>query len=383
MNRTIEPGATLGVFGGGQLGRMFTVAARRLGYRVHVLVPDSDTPAGQLADKEVHAAYDDIDAATAFVKGVDVVTFEFENIPRATIDLAAQYVPVHPAGSVLATTQNRNIEKGWLQSNGFPLPKFAVIESLDELKTALQEVGTPAVLKTAAWGYDGKGQSKILDASDAEAAWVANGEQTCVLEQFVDFDCEVSVVVARGQDHSVKTYGPMRNDHANHILDVSSCPAGLPPGVEAAARELAQNIAVALDVIGVCCIEMFLTHDGELLVNEIAPRPHNSGHLTVDAHTTCQFEQQVRAICGLPLGSAEQLKPSASANLLGDLWQNGEPDWSAMAALDDVKLHLYSKAEARPGRKMGHLTALADTPEQAIERVLQARTVLTAGHEQT
>lgn len=376
MNRIFEPGATLGVFGGGQLGRMFTVAARRLGYRVHVLVPDSDTPAGQLADKEVHAAYDDIDAATAFVKGVDVVTFEFENIPRETIDLAEQFVPVRPAGNVLATTQNRNIEKNWLKDHGFPLPKYAVVESLEQLESALAHTGTPAVLKTAAWGYDGKGQSKIMKTGDAAAAWKATGEQTCVLEQFVNFECELSVVVARGEDHSVKTYGPMRNDHVNHILDVSSCPAGLAPEAEKAACELAREIAAALDVIGVCCIEMFLTHEGDLLVNEIAPRPHNSGHLTVDAHTTCQFEQQVRSICGLPLGAADPLRPAACANLLGDLWKNGEPAWATMLALDEVKLHLYSKAAARPGRKMGHITALADSPDKAIQRVLEARALL-------
>ncbi len=377
MTRIIEPGATLGVLGGGQLGRMFTVAARRLGYRVHVLVPESDTPAGQLADVEIHAAYDDMDAVRHFVDGVDVVTFEFENVPHETTTLAERFVPVRPSGSILATTQNRRNEKRWLGQNGFPLPDFEVVESLEQLKSAVATIGTPAVLKTAAWGYDGKGQSRIDAAHPVEDAWNATGGQTCVLEQFVDFDCELSVVVARGPDNVARTYGPMRNAHVDHILDVSSCPANITKEVSSDARELARSIAESLDVVGVCCVEMFLTQDGKLLVNEIAPRPHNSGHLTIDAHITCQFEQQVRAICGLPLGSAEQRQPAACANLLGDLWLPRTPSWASLLSSDDVKLHLYGKATPRPRRKMGHITALADTPDDALQRVLQARRLLS------
>jgi 5-(carboxyamino)imidazole ribonucleotide synthase len=377
MERIIPPGATVGVLGSGQLGRMFAIAARRMGYRVHTLSPDTDTPTGQVADRELVAAYDDLDAVRDFARGVDVVTFEFENVSAAAAEAAAEHAPVRPAGSVLHTTQHRLREKGFLANAGIPVAPFAPVRSLEDLEAALGALGTPAVLKTAGWGYDGKGQMKIADPSEAAAAWKAIGGEEAILETFVDFDREVSVVAARGLDGAFVHFGVIENRHQRHILDVSIAPAAVPPAVERAAVEIARGILEGLDVVGVLCVEMFLKADGRLLVNELAPRPHNSGHLTFDAAVTSQFEQQLRAICGLPLGSPELLRPAAMANLLGDLWAAGEPDWAAACRYPDVKLHLYGKAAARPGRKMGHLTALAATPEAALAKVVAARRALT------
>ena len=374
----IPPGSTIGVLGSGQLGRMFAIAARRMGYRVHTLSPDYDTPTGQVADREVQAAYDDLDAVRDFARGVDVVTFEFENVSAAATEAAAEHAPVRPAGSVLHATQHRLREKGFLAGAGFPVTPFAAVRSLGDLRAALAALGTPAVLKTAGWGYDGKGQVRIAAPGEAEAAWSALGGEEAILEAFVDFDREVSVVAARGLDGSFAHFGVIENRHHRHILDISTAPAAVPPGVEREAVAVARGILEGLGVVGVLAVEMFLTRDGRLLVNELAPRPHNSGHLTFDACVTSQFEQQLRAICGLPLGSPELLRPAAMANLLGDLWSEGEPDWEAACRLPDVKLHLYGKAAARPGRKMGHLTALAGTVEEARERVIAARAALTA-----
>lgn len=380
--KAILPGATVGVLGSGQLGRMFAIAARRMGYRVHTFSPDYDTPTGQVADREVQASYDDLDAVRDFARGVSVVTFEFENVSAAATAAAAEHAPVRPAGSVLHTTQHRLREKGFLQDAGFPVAPFAPVRSAEDLEKAVARVGTPAVLKTAAWGYDGKGQVRIGAPGEAEEAWSAIGRSEAILEAFVDFEREVSVVAARGLDGSFAHFGVLANDHRNHILDVTVAPAPMPPippGVVREAVEIARGILEGLEVVGVLCVEMFLARDGRLLVNELAPRPHNSGHLTFDACVTSQFEQQLRAICGLPLGSTGLLRPAAMANLLGDLWQDGEPDWAAALRFPEVKLHLYGKAAARPGRKMGHLTSLASTPEEARQRVLEARAALTRG----
>lgn len=378
MNRPILPGATIGMLGSGQLGRMFTIAARRLGYRVHVFSPDADTPTGQLADLEVQAGYDDLDRVAEFAQNVDVVTFEFENVHAETIDVVERFAPVHPAGRVLHTTQQRIREKTFLRSAGIPVTPFREIYTNDDLQ-AVPADALPGVLKTAAWGYDGKGQVKVDSLADLESGWAEIGCSEAVLERFVDFESELSVVAARGHDGSVAIYGPMLNTHRNHILDVSVTPTELPANVVAEANEIARAILTELEVIGVLCVEFFLTGDGNLLVNELAPRPHNSGHLTVDAHLTCQFEQQVRAVCGLPLGAATQLRPAAMVNLLGDLWQEGEPDWASALAVGELKLHLYGKREARVGRKMGHMTVLADSPEDAAEKALAARQALV-GH---
>ena len=372
-NKPILPGATLGVLGSGQLGRMFAIAARRMGYRVHTLSPDADSPTGQVADVEVTADYADQDAVSKFARQVSVVTFEFENVPSETTAVVARFVPVRPAGQVLHITQHRLREKTYLSEHGFPVTPFRAIRSAEELETAVCELGCPAVLKTAGWGYDGKGQIKIHSAHEATSAWRQLATSEAILEGFVNFRLEVSVVAARGLDGAFAHFGVLENAHSNHILDVTVAPARISPKIAAEAEAIARGVMEALDVVGVLCVEMFLTHDGRLLINELAPRPHNSGHLTFDANATSQFEQQVRAICGLPLGSTKLLRPAAMANLLGDIWADGEPDWAEALRLPEVKLHLYGKASARPGRKMGHLTALADSADQAEQIVREAR----------
>lgn len=373
---TIEPGAVLGVLGSGQLGRMFAIAARRMGYRVHVYSPDSDTPTGQVADVEINASYEDHDQLADFARGVQVVTFEFENVPSAAIETVAKHVPCRPSGQVLHITQHRLREKSTLASIGAPVTPFRAAENVAEVEAALVELGVPAVLKTASWGYDGKGQAMIRAAGDAAEAFAKIGSQPAIVEAFIDYVCEISVVGARGQDGQFVHYGPFENVHANHILDTTICPARLPVSVAAEAVEITRLVMEKLDVVGVLCVEFFVDRQNRIMINETAPRPHNSGHLTIDAHLTCQFEQQVRAICGLPLGSPEQLRPAAMANLLGDLWRDGVPNWAAACAHSEVKLHLYGKQAAKPGRKMGHLTALADTPDQAFAAVTAARRAL-------
>ncbi|HMV48085.1 MAG TPA: 5-(carboxyamino)imidazole ribonucleotide synthase [Blastocatellia bacterium] len=372
----ILPGAVIGVLGSGQLGRMFAIAARRMGYRVHTFSPETDTPTGQVADVEIKAHYDDLNAIRGFATAVDVVTFEFENVPSATAQAAAECAPVRPGGDVLHTTQHRLREKTFLSRHGFPVTPFKTINSLEDLQTGLAEFGCPAVLKTAGFGYDGKGQTKIKSINEAEAALSLTGKQEMVLEAFVDFECEVSVVAARGLDGSFAHWGVIQNEHHNHILDVSVAPAALPPHLLNEAVEIARAVLEQLQVVGVLCVEFFLTRQGKLLINELAPRPHNSGHLTFDACVTSQFEQQLRAVCGLPLGSTELLRPAAMANLLGDLWQNGEPDWAAACAFPEVKLHLYGKLLPKLGRKMGHLTAMAGSAAEASHLVRAAREAL-------
>ena len=377
-NKPILPGATLGVLGSGQLGRMFAIAARRMGYRVHTLSPEADSPTGQVADVEVTADYNDYDAVEKFARQVSVVTFEFENVPSETTDFVAQFSPVRPAGQVLHITQHRLREKTYLSDRGFPVTPFCTIRSADELETAVRALGCPAVLKTTGWGYDGKGQLKIPSVSDAVPVWHQLATDEAILESFVDFRLEVSVVAVRGMDGEFAHFGVLENAHLNHILDVTVAPARISEKIAAEAEAIARGILESLDVVGVLCVEMFLTHDDRLLINELAPRPHNSGHLTFDANLTSQFEQQVRAICGLPLGSTEQFQPAAMANLLGDLWGNGEPNWAEALKLPKVKLHLYGKALPKPGRKMGHLTSLADSADEAEQIVREARGRLNA-----
>ena len=372
MIQPILPGATLGVLGSGQLGRMFAISARRMGYRVHTYSPDDDTPTGQVADLEVTAAYDDLDRVREFASQVQVVTFEFENVPAATTAAAAERTLVRPRGEVLHVSQHRLREKTFLQQSGFPVAPFRTVRSVGDLTQALTEVGCPAVLKTAGWGYDGKGQAKITEPSQAAAAWQNLNTAEGVLEGFIQFEREVSVVAARGADGEFVHYGVIENRHCNHILDVSVAPAAVTVEVERQAVDLARAVLEKLDVVGVLCVEFFLTHDQQLIINELAPRPHNSGHLTFDACVTSQFEQQLRAICGLPLGSTELLRPAAMANLLGDMWFPKTPNWAGALSIPDVKLNLYGKLEARPGRKMGHLTAMATTREAAIEKIGRA-----------
>jgi 5-(carboxyamino)imidazole ribonucleotide synthase len=376
VNKTILPGSTIGVFGSGQLGRMFAIEARKLGYRVHTFSPDTDTPTGQVADLETSADYQDLDAVRQFAKSVDVITFEFENIPSSAIEAAAEFVTVHPGGEVLHTTQNRLREKTFLSDHGFPIAKFKHIKLIDDLYRGVDEIGTPAVLKTAGFGYDGKGQRKIDAIGEVDAAFAGLNGREAVLEQFVAFEKEVSVVCARDGLNNFVHYGVIENQHQNHILDVSFAPANVDNKVSRKAIEIARAIADRFDYVGTMCVEYFLAANGELLVNEIAPRPHNSGHLTFGPCVTSQFEQQLRAVCGLPLGSTEFYRPAAMANLLGDLWENGEPNWAEAIAQPDLKLHLYGKTEPRSGRKMGHLTATASTAEDAAQLVRRCRNSL-------
>ena len=377
MIAPILPGATVGVLGSGQLGRMFALAARRMGYRVHTFSPDQDTPTGQIADVEVTASYDDLDAVSEFARRVSVVTFEFENVPAATAEAAASCAPVRPSGMILHTTQQRIREKAFLRSAGLPMTPYREIRSLDDLVQAVAELDLPAVLKTAAFGYDGKGQFLIRSKDELAIAWNTIGRQEAVLEAFIDFEREISVVAARGEDGQFVHYGAIENQHSRHILDVSIAPARVLADVAKEAVEIARCVLERLGIVGVLCVEFFITRDGKLLINELAPRPHNSGHLTVDACVTSQFEQQLRAVCGLPLGSTAMHRPAAMANILGDQWSNGEPDWRAVCSFPDVKLHLYGKLEPRPGRKMGHLTALNHDAEEAYRTVLKARGSLT------
>lgn len=377
MTAPILPGATVGVLGSGQLGRMFAIAARRLGYRVHTLSPDQDSPTGQVADHEISASYGDLAAVAAFARQVRAVTFEFENVPSATVEALGQHVVVRPSGQVLHTTQHRVREKQFLVGAGLPVAPFAIVRTGADLQAGLATVGVPAILKTASFGYDGKGQVRIASAEEAQAAWATIGWQPAVLEGVVDFACEVSVVVARGADGDTRDYGVIENAHRHHILDVSVWPARVPAATAAEAVRVARAACDALDVVGVLCVEMFVTRHGAVIVNEMAPRPHNSGHLTIDAHVTCQFEQQLRAVCGLPLGSTAAHGPAAAmANLLGDVWAHGEPRWAAALAMPGVKLHLYGKSDPRPGRKMGHLTAVAASADEAEALVRAARTAL-------
>ena len=373
MTSIIPPGSTIGVLGGGQLGRMFAMAARRLGYRVHTLAPEDDTPTGQIADVEINASYDDLDAVKRFAEKVDVVTFEFENVPAAAAEVAERHSVVRPSGRALSIAQHRVREKTFVSGLGIPVAPFAPVQSREELSAAIESVGFPAILKTAAFGYDGKGQVVAASVEEARAAWLTLGHRESILEAFVDLDREISVVAARGVNGATAAFDPFENVHRRHILDVSVSPADIPRRLAAQAIDATSAVMDALDYVGLLCIEFFVTRDGRLLVNEIAPRLHNSGHLTFDACRTGQFEQQLRAICGLPLGATDLLQPAAMANLLGDIWCAGEPNWAAALALTDVKLHLYGKVDPRPGRKMGHVTALGPTTEAARRRVLEAR----------
>ncbi|HEY4989418.1 MAG TPA: 5-(carboxyamino)imidazole ribonucleotide synthase [Opitutaceae bacterium] len=360
----IGPGKAIGVLGGGQLGRMFAHAAQELGYRVHVYEPSGPSPAGAAADRQTCAPYDDLAALEAFARSVDVVTYEFENIPAAPLKVIEGIVRLHPAPSVLHICQNRWREKAWLRDNGFPHARYA--EALEgDVGAAVAELGLPCVVKTADFGYDGKGQMKLSGEDDlARAAAIFRGRR-CVVEQWVAFEKELSVICARTESGEMRCFPAAENLHTNHILDVSIVPARVAPAVGAAAESLAMRIAEALGVVGLLAVEMFLAPGGELIVNELAPRPHNSGHWSIDGGETSQFEQHVRAVCGLPLGAAGVRSPTVMVNILGDAWTwsdgvvTGDPDWSAILAEPRAKLHLYGKPAPRPGRKMGHFTVQA------------------------
>ncbi len=369
--KPVLPGSTIGVLGSGQLGRMLAIAARQLGYRIAVYSPEAGTPAGQIADREITASYEDLDAVRAFARGVDVVTLEFENVPAETAMATDAIVPLRPGASVLYTTQHRLREKTFLRTNGFPVTDFTEITDV-----VPQGCRYPAILKTAGFGYDGKGQIKVNSDAELHAAWETLERQPCVLEAFVPFERELSVVAARGLDGAYVDYGVFDNSHRNHILDLTIAPAILSSTSMRDALEITRGLFEKLDIIGTACVELFLKSDGSIVVNEIAPRPHNSGHLTIDAATTSQFEQQLRAVCGLPLGNTRFHAPAAMANLLGDLWEPGPPDWRGLLQFPEVRLHLYGKDQARAGRKMGHITALGKSGVHAAGIVRAARAAL-------
>ena len=369
MERPLLPGGTIGILGGGQLGRMSAIAARRLGYKVKTFDPSAQACAAAIADEHIAAEWSDTEALTRFAQGCGRITLEFENIPPATVEFVAKSVPSHPSANVLATCQNRRREKEFLRASGIPCANFAVVASLAELQAAVKSIGFPCVLKTADFGYDGKGQVKLPTAeADLAAAWNKMGGAVGVLEAWVPFQLEISVLVARTVDGRTAVYDPAENIHRNHILHLSISPARISEATAAEARALALSIADKIQLVGLLAVEMFVK-DGRIVVNELAPRPHNSGHQTFDANETSQFEQHIRAVCGLPLGGTKPLQPAVMLNLLGDLWKNGqEPDWTLVLADPSAKLHLYDKGKAAPGRKMGHVTVTASTLADALHR---------------
>lgn len=375
----ILPPATLGILGGGQLGRMFAMAARTMGYRVMVLDPDPDSPAGALADIHLCAAYRDHAALEKMGRACAAVTTEFENVPADSLDFLAQFCPVRPGAAAVAVAQDRRREKTFLQSHGFATAPFAFVEKPADLAVAFQCIGAPALLKTARNGYDGKGQARVNSHAGLVAAFEQLGAAPCVLEAWLPLQTEISVVAARGADGECAAFPAAENRHADGILDVSIAPAPVAAQLAEQALATATAIAAALDYCGVLAVEFFVLGDGQLLVNEIAPRPHNSGHYTLDACLTSQFEQQVRTLAGLPLGAPDLLRPVAMVNLLGDLWCDGrEPPWDVVLSQPRAKLHLYGKQEARPGRKMGHFNVLAESAEAALEAALELRGALAA-----
>lgn len=373
----LYPPASVAVVGSGQLGRMFIQAAQAMGYRAGVLSATTETPAAQVADWTVIGRHDDLSALRQLAEKADAVTVEFENVSAPALRWLARRRIVRPGWRTLWTSQNRLREKRFLSRHGIPHAPWRPVRTADELATAVRDLGSPLILKTASSGYDGKGQVLVKDEAEAADAWASLGRVACVAEGWVEFAAEASVVVARGADGRAGAFPIALNHHERHILATSTAPAPVGPIVALEAREAALAVAQALDSVGVLCVEFFVTADGRLLVNEIAPRPHNSGHLTIEAAHASQFDQQVRALCGLPLGSCDLVRPAAMVNLLGDAWSGGEPRWER--ALEDpaVKLHLYGKHTPKAGRKMGHLTALDDTPEGALARVLAAKRRLT------
>jgi 5-(carboxyamino)imidazole ribonucleotide synthase len=352
---SLAPGAVIGIVGGGQLGRMVALAAARLGYRCHILTPEQDSPAAQVTSLASVASYGDGAALERFAAAVDVVTMEFENLPVEALAALARTRPVHPAPSVLAICQDRRREKAFLSGIGVPVAPYVTVEGADALDGALAELGRPALLKTARLGYDGKGQVQIEAGAPLDDALATAAASPCVLEGLVDFEREISVITARGQDGAQASYVPVENRHRDQILIQTIAPAPISAELADRARALAEQIAAALDLVGLLAVEMFVTRDGRLLVNELAPRPHNSGHWTIDACAVSQFEQLVRAVCDVPLGDPARFADAVMDNLLGDEVES----WRSILAEPGARLHLYGKGEIRPGRKLGHVTRLA------------------------
>jgi 5-(carboxyamino)imidazole ribonucleotide synthase len=372
----IKAPATLAMLGGGQLGRFFVTAAHELGYKVIVLDPDPNAPAGLIADEHLVAAYDDPAALQQLASRCAAATTEFENVPAAALEKLAEKIPVHPSAQAVAIAQNRVTEKSFLRNNGFATAPFLVIESADDLAKA-DDTMFPAILKIARFGYDGKGQARVKNIAEAQAAF-AEFNAPCVLEKMLNLELEVSVVMARNSSGECQSFTLAENQHSHGILDVSIAPARTSAALLAKAESMAEQVAQHLNYVGVLAVEFFIVND-ELLINEIAPRPHNSGHYTIDGCVTNQFEQQVRAMCDLPLGSTRLHSASVMVNLLGDLWfqddseESREPDWAILSKIPNLKLHLYGKQSARPGRKMGHFTVIDSDAKQAVTTALKAR----------
>ncbi len=358
--RTIAPSSTIGIIGGGQLGRMMAMAAAEMGYHAHIYCPEQDCPAREVAKFNTIGAYDDIAALTKFARSVDVITYEFENIPAAPISKIAEYVNIFPSPHILSTSQHRVLEKQAISAMGIETAPFIPVNSLESLENSVKILGLPAVLKTSRMGYDGKGQAVIRTEGEIENSFNSltgskeNSDCDLVLEGFIDFSMEISVIVARDIKGNIACYCPVKNTHKNHILAETIAPAPIPRQVASAAEDIATRIAKGLDLTGLLAIEMFVTKDDKILVNEIAPRPHNSGHWTMDAAVTSQFEQVIRAVCGLPLGNPNRLCDARMVNLIG----NDVDDWQKYLSHPDAKLHLYGKKEVKSGRKMGHVTFL-------------------------
>ena len=373
----ILPGATVGVVGGGQLGRMFTLQARTMGYRVVVLDPDADSPAGAVADRHLRAAYDNQRALAELSASCAAITTEFENVPAAALEKLSRSSVVRPPVEAVATSQDRIAEKTFLQNNCFATAPFRPVRDQRELLAALAAIPYPTLLKTSRLGYDGKGQATVKAEDDAVRAFERFGAVPCILEAHLQLECELSVIMARGADGDVATFPVAENRHRDGILDTSVIPARISDALAGEARQLAISVAKAMSYVGVLGVELFVV-EGRLLVNEMAPRPHNSGHFTMDACSADQFEQQLRTLCGLPLAQPWLMSPVAMINLLGDLWSDGEPRWEEALKRPGVRLHLYGKAEARPGRKMGHLNCLAADPDRALALALETRDALRA-----
>lgn len=373
----ILPGATVGVVGGGQLGRMFTLQARTMGYRVVVLDPDPHSPAGAVADRQIRAAYDDPEALADLASSCAAITTEFENVPASTLKVLGRSSLVRPPVEAVATAQDRIAEKTFLQSHGFETAPFRTVRNNEELIAAVAAIPLPALLKTSRLGYDGKGQAAVENEADAVRALQRFKGAPCVLESRLSLECELSVIVARGADGESETFPVAENRHRDGILETSVVPARISDALADAARRLATRLAEAMAYIGVLGVELFVVK-GDLLVNEIAPRPHNSGHYTIDACSADQFEQQLRTLCGLPLARPWLMSPVAMINLLGDLWTGGEPRWEEALKRPGVCLHLYGKTEPRPGRKMGHLSCLAPDPDRALAIAIETRDALRA-----
>lgn len=376
----ILPGATIGIFGGGQLGRMTAMAARSLGYRIQVLDPDRSCPASFVVDSCFTAPYDDVHAAADLARGSDVVTLEIEQVSLASLEEAARHAPMRPDASVLRIIQDRIRQKRWLEQSGFPLGEWSATAGAQELEAAVTKYARDCFIKSASGGYDGRSQIRVQPSSPPQSGdemWKVLGSRPCVVERGQALEFEISVLVARRPGGEAVAYPPALNHHQAQILDWSAIPARIPPELHNQATDLALDIAQQIQVVGLLVIEMFVLKGGRLLVNELAPRPHNSYHASERACVTSQFEQAVRSICDLPLGDPTVIKPAAISNLLGDVWLGPRPPaFDRALAIPGVRLHLYEKSVPRPGRKMGHLSAIGDTVQQAVDRVLQARSAL-------